>query len=99
MFLRCHGFITKLRHLPPYQTAPVRLVAGGCPYRRIHLRSQPDFPILIAMDNLRVGAALALSLAVLCSGERSDVMARAAATGALTGYVHVVSHPARRLAT
>ena len=42
---------------------------------------------------------VALSLAVLCSAERSDVVAREATTGLLTGRVHVVAHPARRLAT
>jgi plastocyanin len=51
------------------------------------------------MDRLRVCAAAALSLAVLYSAERPDVVAREAATGALTGRVHVVAHPARRLAT
>jgi plastocyanin len=51
------------------------------------------------MDRLRVCAAVALSLAVLCSAGRSDVVAREATTGALTGRVHVVAHPARRLAT
>jgi plastocyanin len=50
------------------------------------------------MGSLRVCAGVALSLAILCSSERSDVNAREA-TGALTGRVHVVSHPARRLAT
>ena len=51
------------------------------------------------MDSLRVCAAVVLSLAVVCSAERSDVVAREATTGVLTGRVHVVSHPARRLAT
>ncbi len=51
------------------------------------------------MDRLRVCAAVALALAVLCSAERSEVVARGATTGALTGRVHVVAHPARRLAT
>ena len=51
------------------------------------------------MDRSRVCAAIALSLAVLCSAERSDVVAREATTGVLTGRVHVVAHPARRLAT
>ena len=51
------------------------------------------------MDSLRVCAGVALSLAVLCSFERSNVIARGTATGSLTGRVHVVSHPARRLAT
>jgi len=51
------------------------------------------------MDSLRVCAGVALSLAVLCSSERPNVIAREAATGSLTGRVHVVAHPARRLAT
>ncbi len=51
------------------------------------------------MDSVRVYAGVALSVAVLCSSGRPDVTAREAATGALTGRVHVVSHPARRLAT
>lgn len=51
------------------------------------------------MDSRRVYAGVALSVAVLCSPGRSEVTAREAATGALTGRVHVVSHPARRLAT
>ena len=51
------------------------------------------------MDRLRVCAAAALSLAVMYSAERPDVGAREAATGALTGRVHVMAHPARRLAT
>jgi plastocyanin len=38
-------------------------------------------------------------MAVLCSSARPDVIARETATGSLTGRVHVVSHPARRLAT
>jgi plastocyanin len=53
----------------------------------------------MAMDSLRICTGFALSLAVLCSSERSDVVAREASTGSLTGRVHVVSHPARRLAT
>ena len=51
------------------------------------------------MDRLRVCAGVALSMAVLCSSARPDVVARETATGSLTGRVHVVSHPARRLAT
>ena len=51
------------------------------------------------MIRLRVCAGVALSVAVLCSSARPDVIARETATGALTGRVHVVSHPARRLAT
>jgi hypothetical protein len=51
------------------------------------------------MDSLRVCAGVALSLAVLCSSERSNVIAREVATGSLTGRVHVIAHPARRLAT
>jgi plastocyanin len=51
------------------------------------------------MDSLRVWAGVAISVAVLCTSERPDVIARAAATGSLSGRVHVVSHPARRLAT
>jgi plastocyanin len=54
---------------------------------------------LIAMDSLRVCAGVAISVAVLCSFERPAVVARGAATGSLTGRVHVVAHPARRLAT
>ena len=51
------------------------------------------------MERLRVCAGVALSMAVLCSSARPDVVARETATGSLTGRVHVVSHPARRLAT
>jgi plastocyanin len=51
------------------------------------------------MDRLQVCAGVALSMAVLCSSARPDVIARETATGSLTGRVHVVSHPARRLAT
>ena len=51
------------------------------------------------MDRLQVCAGVALSMAVLCSSARPDVVARETATGSLTGRVHVVSHPARRLAT
>jgi plastocyanin len=51
------------------------------------------------MNSLRVCAGVAFSLTILCSSVRSDVVARAAATGSLTGRVHVASHPARRLAT
>ena len=51
------------------------------------------------MGSLRVCAGVTFALAVLCSSERSDVIARETATGSLTGRVHVVSHPARRLAT
>jgi plastocyanin len=51
------------------------------------------------MIRLRVCAGVALSVAVLCSSARPDLIAREPATGALTGRVHVVSHPARRLAT
>ena len=51
------------------------------------------------MDSLRVWAGVAISVAVLCTSERPDVIARAAGTGSLSGRVHVVSHPARRLAT
>jgi plastocyanin len=51
------------------------------------------------MNRLRVCAGVALSMAVLCSSGRPDVAARETATGSLTGRVHVVSHPARRLAT
>lgn len=51
------------------------------------------------MDRLRVCAGVALSMAVLCSSARPAVVARETATGSLTGRVHVVSHPARRLAT
>jgi len=50
------------------------------------------------MATLRVCAGVALSLAVLCTSERSNVVAREA-TGSLTGRVHVIAHPARRLAT
>ena len=53
----------------------------------------------MAMDSLRICTGIALSLAVLCSFEPSDVVAREVSTGSLTGRVHVVSHPARRLAT
>jgi plastocyanin len=51
------------------------------------------------MVTLRLCAAVALSLAVLCSSERSNVIARETATGSLTGRVQVIAHPARRLAT
>jgi plastocyanin len=51
------------------------------------------------MDSLRVCAGVALSVTVLCSSERSEVVAREDATGSLSGRVHVVAHPARRLAT
>ena len=51
------------------------------------------------MVSLRVCAGVALSLAVLCSSERSNVSARGTAIGSLTGRVHVVAHPVRRLAT
>jgi len=51
------------------------------------------------MDSFRVCTGVLLALAVVCTSERSDVVAREAATGVLTGRVHVVSHPARRLAT
>ena len=51
------------------------------------------------MDRRQVCAGVALSMAVLCSSARPDVIARETATGSLTGRVHVVSHPARRLAT
>jgi len=51
------------------------------------------------MDRIQVCAGVALSMAVLCSSARPDVVARETATGSLTGRVHVVSHPARRLAT
>jgi plastocyanin len=51
------------------------------------------------MDRRQVCAGVALSMAVLCSSARPDVVARETATGSLTGRVHVVSHPARRLAT
>ena len=51
------------------------------------------------MIRLRVCAGVAVSVAVLCSSARPDVIARETATGSLTGRVHVVSHPARRLAT
>jgi plastocyanin len=62
-------------------------------------KENPDDPIVIAMDSLRVCAGVALSLGVLCSSERPNVIAREAATGWLTGRVHVAAHPARRLAT
>jgi len=51
------------------------------------------------MDRLQVCAGVALSMAVLCSSARPGLVARETATGSLTGRVHVVSHPARRLAT
>jgi plastocyanin len=51
------------------------------------------------MDSLRACAGIALALAVLCTFERSTISARATATGSLTGRVHVIAHPARRLAT
>jgi plastocyanin len=51
------------------------------------------------MDSIRGCAAVALSVTVLCSFERSDLSARQGATGSLSGRVHVVAHPARRLAT
>jgi plastocyanin len=50
------------------------------------------------MDTLRLSAGAALALAVLCSSGRSDA-APEPATGTVTGRVHVVAHPARRLAT
>lgn len=51
------------------------------------------------MDSLRVCAAVALCVTVLCTSAAPDVTAGNAAGGSLTGRVHVVSHPARRLAT
>src|SRR5262245_66443462 len=51
------------------------------------------------MDAVRSWASVALLLAVLCSSARSGIVARESATGSITGRVHVVSHPARRLAT
>jgi len=42
---------------------------------------------------------VAIAVAVLCSAAQSAVSAQAVGTGAITGRVHVVSHPARRLAT
>ena len=51
------------------------------------------------MDSIRVCAGVALSVTVLCSSERTDLTARETATGSLNGRVHVVAHPARRLAT
>lgn len=50
------------------------------------------------MDTFRLSAGAALALAVLCSSGRSDA-APEPATGIVTGRVHVVAHPARRLAT
>ena len=51
------------------------------------------------MDAVRLCAGVALSLAVLCSSARSGAVARESATGSLSGRVHVMSSPARRLAT
>lgn len=51
------------------------------------------------MSGLRMCASAALVAAVLCSSGRPDAIAREAGAGAVTGRVHVVSHPARRLAT
>ena len=50
------------------------------------------------MDTLRLSAGIAVALAVLCSSGRSSA-APEPATGTVTGRVHVVAHPARRLAT
>jgi plastocyanin len=52
------------------------------------------------MNRLRLWAGTAAAFAVLCSPAPSSVVdARGAAAGTLRGRVHVVSHPARRLAT
>ena len=51
------------------------------------------------MGSLQVwGVALALVMAIVCSAPGSLIGAQAG-TGAIGGRVHVVSHPARRLAT
>jgi plastocyanin len=52
------------------------------------------------MKSLRVSAlGAALCAAVVCSTPQSVVRAQAEGTGVITGRVHVVTHPARRLAT
>jgi plastocyanin len=56
-------------------------------------------PIFKVMSCLRVSAALALALAVPCSGERPAATVLESATGQVIGHVRVVSPPARRLAT
>jgi plastocyanin len=52
------------------------------------------------MDFHRVCSGAIAALAVLCTSAPSSVaVARESASGTLTGRVHVVAHPARRLAT
>jgi len=52
------------------------------------------------MESVRARAlGVALGAAVLCSIPEPIVRAQVARTGTITGRVHVVSHPARRLAT
>ncbi len=62
------------------------------------LRVAKHLPILIAMDTLRLSAGVVFALAVLCSSGRPSAAPEPAA-GTVTGRVHVVAHPARRLAT
>jgi plastocyanin len=52
------------------------------------------------MESLRAAAfGIALAAAVLCSATAFRASAQSARGGAVTGRVHVVAHPARRLAT